>query len=239
MDQFEQNQEREIDLAELFGALRPYILHVVLVALICGMLSFLYTKLLVKPVYESSASIVVNNRRNDEGFVTTDELNSARNLANLYAIVIKSDSVMTPVLDTVNVDLTSQQLANKVSVSSVNNTSVIRIAVTDTDPNMALKYVEEIVDVAPEVIVDKVEAGSVSVISEASLPADPISPNTMMNVLIATVFGAMAIIGFVLLRYFLDRSVKSEEELERVLGLPVISVIPSLESLRGKGKWVS
>lgn len=239
MDQFEQNQEREIDLAELFGALRPYILHVVLVALICGMLSFLYTKLLVKPVYESSASIVVNNRRNDEGFVTTDELNSARNLANLYAIVIKSDSVMTPVLDTVNVDLTSQQLANKVSVSSVNNTSVIRIAVTDTDPNMALKYVEEIVDVAPEVIVDKVEAGSVSVISEASLPADPISPNTMMNVLIATVLGAMAIIGFVLLRYFLDRSVKSEEELERVLGLPVISVIPSLESLRGKGKWVS
>lgn len=236
MDQFEQNQEREIDLAELFGALRPYILHVVLVALICGMLSFLYTKLLVKPVYESSASIVVNNRRNDEGFVTTDELNSARNLANLYAIVIKSDSVMTPVLDTVNVDLTSQQLADKVSVSSVNNTSVIRIAVTDTDPNMALKYVEEIVDVAPEVIVDKVEAGSVSVISEASLPADPISPNTMMNVLIATVLGAMAIIGFVLLRYFLDRSVKSEEELERILGLPVISVIPSLESLRGKGK---
>lgn len=225
--------EEEISLSELFGIVKPYIIHIVLISIVFSLLSFIVTKALIKPVYESSATVIVNNRKNESQSITSDEINSARNLASVYGIVIKSNAVMEPVVEVMNTDITMDALSKKVSVSSVDNTQVIKISVKDTDPVLAREYTNEIIKVAPDIIVDMVEAGSVKVVSYPQISNSPISPNTKMNVLVAGMLGFMLSIGFVFVRYLLDKTFRSPQMVEDYLELPIIGVIPNIESVSG------
>lgn len=225
--------EEEISLSELFGIVKPYLIHIVLISIVFSLLSFIVTKALIKPVYESSATVIVNNRKNESQSITSDEINSARNLASVYGIVIKSNAVMEPVVEVMNTDITMDALSKKVSVSSVDNTQVIKISVKDTDPVLAREYTNEIIKVAPDIIVDMVEAGSVKVVSYPQISNSPISPNTKMNVLVAGMLGFMLSIGFVFVRYLLDKTFRSPQMVEDYLQLPIIGVIPNIESVSG------
>lgn len=226
----------EISIADLYGYVKSYIVYIVLISIIFGLGGYLYTKLMVKPVYESSATLIVNNRK-DEGSssITNDEINSAKNLANVYGIIIKSDAVMQPVVTLTESTLTSQALARKVTVTAVNNTQIIKVSVRDTNPEKARLYANEIINIAPEIIVDMVEVGSAKVVSYPQVPTSPVSPNTRMNVLIAGVMGLLLSSGFVVLRQLLDKTFKSVDDIEDELGVPVIGVIPNVDSVR-RGK---
>lgn len=225
--------EEEISLSELFGIVKPYLIHIVLISVIFSLLSFIITKTLISPVYESSATVIVNNRKGEGQSITSDELNSARNLASVYGIVIKSNAVMEPVIEEMNTDISMDDLSKKVSVTSVDNTQVIKISVKDTDPELAREYTNEIIKVAPGIIVDMVEAGSAKVVSYPQIPNNPISPNTKMNVLVAGMLGFMLSIGFVFVRYLMDKTFRSPQMVEDYLEIPIIGVIPNIESVRG------
>lgn len=232
-----ERQEEEISLVELFGVVKPYIRLIVAISIVFALLSFLYTKVIIKPVYESSATLIVNNRK-EEGnqSITNDEITSAKNLAAVYSIIIKSDAVMAPVVAETSTSLSTSQLASKVSVSAVNGTQVIKVSVRDTNPEKAKLYAEEIVTVAPQIIVDMVEAGSVKLVSNPHLPTNPISPNVKSNVLIAFALGAILSTGFVVVRHLLDRTFKAPEDVEKHLGIPVIGIIPNIASVSKGGK---
>lgn len=233
MDTKQYTNEEEISLAELFGIIKPYLIHIILISVIFSLLSFIFTKVLIDPVYESSATVIVNNRKDEGQSITSDEINSARNLASVYGIVIKSNAVMEPVVEAVNADITMDALTKKVSVSSVDNTQVIKISVKDTDPNLAREYTNEIIKVAPDIIVDMVEAGSVKVVSYPQTPTSPISPNTKMNVLVAGMLGFMVSVGFVFMRFLMDKTFRSPDSVEASLDIPVLGVIPNVESVKG------
>lgn len=229
--------EEEISLAEIFDAVKPYILHILITTVVMGILGFGYTKLLVKPVYQSSATLIVNNRRNDSGAISNDEINSAKGLASVYSIIIKSDAVMQPVVNSVDQTISSNGLANKVSVSSVNGTQIIKVSVVDTNSQKAKRYIEEILKVAPGVIAEMVEAGSVKVVSQATTPKSPVSPNVKINTLMAAMLGFVLSLGTVLAIYFFDNTFRTQEEIEKYLGVPVIGVIPNIDSVSKGGNY--
>lgn len=227
------NQEEEISLSELFGVVKPYIVHIVLVSVIFALVSFIFTKTLIDPVYESTATIIVNNRKTEGQSITSDEINSARNLASVYSIVIKSNAVMEPVIQSMNSDITMEALSKKVSVSSMDNTQVMKITVKDTDPLLAQKYNNEILKFAPDIMVDMVEAGSVKIVSYPQVSENPISPNTKMNVLVAGMLGFMLSVGFVFIRFLMDKSFRNPKAVEDYLNIPVLGVIPNVDSVKG------
>lgn len=223
----------ELGIGDIINIIKPYILHLVFVFLIFSMCSYIFTCLLIQPVYQSSATVIVNNRRKDATAITGDEINSAKNLASVYSIIIKSNAVMEPVIEELNVDLSNQDLSSKVSVSAIDNTQVIKISVTDPDREMARNYVNEIIKVAPDIIVEKVEAGDIKIVSYPQVSRAPISPNIKMNVLLSGVVGVMLSLGIVILRYFLDATFKSPKEIENALGIPLLGVIPNSDSVHG------
>lgn len=230
-------EEEEISLSELFEIVKPNLIYIILFSVILGLGSFLVTKLAIEPVYQSEATMIINNRRDDaSNAITNDEINSARNLASVYSIIIKSDAVMIPVIDSLNVDILPSELANKVSVSSVDNTQVIRISVKDTNPELAQVINQEILNVAPDIIVDMVEAGSARIVSYPQVPLNPVSPNVMMNVLVASMLGMMLSTGFVFVRHMMDKTFRTAKDVENHLGIPVIGVIPNIQSVKKGGK---
>lgn len=226
------DQEDDLSFVELYEAIKKKMILILIVGLMCGGCAFGFASVFIRPIYESSAILIVNNRRDESNqAITYDEITSAQNLAPVYSIIIKSNIVMGRLIENLSLDMTTNELASKVTVSAIDKTQVINVAVRDENPNNALLYIQEIVEVAPEIIVELVEAGSVGVASIPQLPINPVSPNVKTITIMAFVFGVMISIGVVLLGHILDRTYRLPEPLEKELGIPVIGIIPNFEQV--------
>ena len=221
-------QEYEsIDLREIFFLLKNNAISVVASTLVCAIVGFLVTTFLITPQYEASATMIVNSQQNQANAnITNDMITTSKNLVNTYGIVIKSDTVLQQVIDALNLDMTYEEMRNRVQVSAVDSTQVMRIAVQDANPAQAKAIVGKIVEIAPDIVRDAVEAGSVKVISDARVGDAPVSPNKMMNTAIAGLLGLVLSVGVVFLREMMNNTFKTDDDIQKHLGFTVLGVIP-------------
>ena len=227
----EDNQDYEtIDLLELLGVVRRHIVALLLTTVLAAAAGFAVSKFLMTPQYQASALMIVNTRQDTSANVTSDQLNSASRLVSTYSIIVKSDTVLNQVIANLGLNMTYETLASKVEVSAVDETQVMEITVTDPNPDGARQVCEQITQVAPDAILTAVEAGSVKVISAASVDPDPVSPNIPRNTAIAGVLGLVVCVGILFLRVLLDNKINTEDDVTKHLGLTVIGVIPNYEN---------
>lgn len=229
MNSMNDRNSKMISMQELFGLLRKYLLLILAAGLIGGALTFCVCRFLVAPVYEASAKMIVNSRQDQTAPVTNDQITSAQNLVDTYAIIIRSQPVLDPVIQTLNLPTTFEKLAAKVSVTPVNETQVMKIAMQSKDPAEALQIVQEIVSICPDIIIDAVEAGSVKTIEPAYLASKPVAPHTNLFTLLAAFLCMFAVIVVVIIRFLTDNTYKTEMDLRIDLELPVLGVIPDYE----------
>ena len=223
----------DVSLNELFEIVKPHLLKAILIAIIFALTAFIGTKLLIKPTYQSSAIMIVNNKRNEDSqSVSNDEITSARNLAQVYSVIIKSDAVMQIAATKIGDGITAEEIAKKVSVTSVNNTQLLQVSVKDHNPVFAQQIANEIVTVAPPVLDEMVSAGNAKIVTYPQIPNNPIAPNTKMITIIGGTFGFIMVLGYVLLRNLLDRTFKTTDDIEKELGLPVLGVIPNISGVK-------
>lgn len=227
----EENQDYEtIDLLELLGVVRRHIVALLLTTVLAAAAGFAVSKFLMTPQYQASALMIVNTRQDTTANVTSDQLNSASKLVSTYSIIVKSDTVLNQVIANLGLNMSYETLAGKVGVAAVDDTQVMEITVTDANPDGARQVCEQITQVAPDAILTAVEAGSVKVISAASVDPDPVSPNVMRNTAIAGVLGLVVCLGVLFLQVLLDNKINTEEDVTKQLGLNVIGVIPDYEN---------
>ena len=227
----EDNQDYEtIDLLELLGVVRRHIVALLLTTVLAAADGFAVSKFLMTPQYQASALMIVNTRQDTTANVTSDQLNSASKLVSTYSIIVKSDTVLNQVIANLGLNMSYETLAGKVGVAAVDDTQVMEITVTDANPDGARQVCEQITQVAPDAILTAVEAGSVKVISAASVDPDPVSPNVMRNTAIAGVLGLVVCLGVLFLQVLLDNKINTEEDVTKQLGLNVIGVIPDYEN---------
>lgn len=221
--------EKSISIQELFVLVKRYLVLVLVVGLIAGLLTYFVCNVVVAPVYEASAKMIVNSRQEQTGSVTNDQITSAQKLVDTYAIIIRSQPVLEPVIENLGLEMDVEKLAKKVTVTSVNDTQVMQIAVQSTDREQALQIVEQIVAVCPDIIIEAVEAGSVKTIEPARLRKEPVSPKTNLFTVVAAFLAMVMVLILLILRHLLDNTYKSEMDLRNDLELPVLGVIPDYE----------
>ena len=217
-----------IDLLEVLNAVRQHLLAVILTTVILAAAGFGVSKFLITPQYEASALMIVNTRQDTTSNVTSDQINSATKLVSTYSIIIKSDTVLQQVIDNLGLSLTYEKLAERVTVSAVDDTQVMKITVRSDNPEWARQVCEQITVVSPDVILESVEAGSVKVISSAAVNPTPVSPN------VGGVLGLVISVGIILLAVLLDNKIHTEDDIAKYLDLAVVGVIP--ENQGGKKK---
>lgn len=224
------NEENEvIDLTEILSAVRQHLLELIFVTLVAALVGFTVSKFLMTPKYDSSALMIVNTRQDVNANVTSDQINSATKLVSTYSIIIKSDTVLQQVIDNLGLNLTYAQLNKRVTVAAVDGTQVMKITVQSDSPEWARQVCEQIITVAPDVIKEAVEAGSVKVISNASLATDPVSPNIKKNTMLAAAVGFVLVIGIIVLQVLLDNKINTEEDVTKYLDMTVLGVIPQYD----------
>ena len=222
-------QEYDFSVLELLMALKEKAVAIAAVGLVCALLGYLGSAFLIPHKYEASIDMIVNTKTELTVGITNDNIASAQSLVDTYAIIIKSNKVLNQVIDDLKLGYSYQELYEKVHVDAINNTQVMKIAVQETDPELAKEIAETIALVAPDIIVDAVEAGSCKVISQVECSEDPVSPNVLFNTAVLCFLGLLVSVGVVVLKELLQDSIADEQDVQRKLGLPVLSVIPSVE----------
>ena len=227
----EQKNEKEIDLRFIFEILKKNIIPLVLVTVIVGAMSFFGSMLFIPKQYEADAMLIVNNKQTDNQGVGSGEIIAAQNLAEVYSIIIKSDTVLQQVIDDLKLNMTYEQLYKAISVSSVDSTQVISVKMRSTDADFAKKIIADVVKVAPPIIADKVEAGSVKVISEARISnnGNPVSPNLTKNAMFGAVIGFVITLAVVFIKAFFRNTLKTENDITNTLGIPLLGIIPEID----------
>lgn len=224
------NEENEvIDLTEILSAVRQHLLELIFVTLVAALVGFTASKFLMNPKYDSSALMIVNTRQDVNANVTSDQINSATKLVSTYSIIIKSDTVLQQVIDNLGLNLTYAKLNKRVTVAAVDDTQVMKITVQSDSPEWARQVCEQIITVAPDVIKEAVEAGSVKVISNPSLATEPVSPNIMKNTMLAAAVGFVLVIGIIVLQVLLDNKINTEKDVTKYLDMTVLGVIPQYD----------
>lgn len=230
------NKELEIDLSTLLKVITKHIIPIILVTVLFGVGNFVWTKYFVAKEYKASAMIIVNNRSGESTGFNSAEITAAQDLADVYSIIIKSDTVINKVIKNLKLDMTYEHLKNSITVSPVNSTQVIEISMTGNDASMCKKVVGEVVKVSKPVISDIVGNGSdkdssVKEISKASIAnnGNPVAPSATKNAALAALVGFVLVMAVIIVKEFFNKKFKSEADITAVLNLPVIGCIPVVE----------
>ncbi|MEG0304789.1 MAG: Wzz/FepE/Etk N-terminal domain-containing protein [Oscillospiraceae bacterium] len=225
-----------IDLREIFYLIKDNFIKIILSVFGCAAAGLLITLFLLTPQYEAKADLIVNNGANQSAVITYDQINSAKQLVGPSIIILKSDTVLDKVIKNLKLntvegmeDITAESLAKMVNVVGVDSTQVLRITVRHPDAKIAEGIVQEIVTLAPDMIVNTIKAGSVEVISAPRAQEKPVSPKKTTNTLIAGIFGLVASVGFVILKEMLNNTISDDVDIQKHLGLTVLGVIPRIE----------
>jgi len=230
MEEKESVRESEIDLRAVLMLLKRHLAFLIIMSVLFGAASYLFSKFFLKKEYEAKATIIINNLSDDQTTVNTGEMSAAESMADLYSIIIRSDIVLQDVINTKKLNMSYEELRSKVSATS--NNQIVTISMRSTDAQEAKSIVQCIVDTAPPVIVDLVEAGSVGRIDDAKISnnGNPVSPNTRRNALLGTAVGLVLALAFVFLRELTNNTFKTEEDITNVLKIPVLGMIPSIDT---------
>lgn len=223
-------QYSEFDLAELFTLLREKFAVIFAAALGCGLLAMGFTFCFVTPQYEADVNMIVNTKQSDTAMMTNDNITSAKNLVDTYAIIIKSNIVLEQVIERLEMDMNYDAIYEKIDVSPIDDTQIMKITARDADPERAMRIVQTISEIAPPVIAEAVEFGSCKAVSKVKVDSAPVSPNIPKVTLIAAFLGMVLSIAVVLLKELLNDTVLDEDDVYNKLDLPTLGMIPSLET---------
>jgi capsular polysaccharide biosynthesis protein len=224
-----ESDEIVIDLWQIVYVLWKHAVWILLVAVLCADVGFAAAAFVIHPTYSASADMIVNNKQNaatQTGDVTTSDLSASSTLVSTYSVILKSHTVLGQVIDQLGLPYTYDQLAGMISVSTVNNTQVMRITVRCGDSQTALEIVSKLVEIAPRVIVDKAEVGSVKTVDEPWTSGKIVSPSKKKYALAGFAAGFLAMCAIFILRELLNNTYKTEADITKDLGLPVLGVIP-------------
>lgn len=225
-------EEQELSLVECWQVLKKRWKLVVIIPVIAALLSGIVSFFVLKPVYQASTTLIVGQKPSDSSMRQAMELLeynillANKQLAKTYGTIAKSRTVEEKVIKDYNLPLTRGQLDQKISVNNVKDTEVLEITVTDHDPQLAADIANAMAAEFTKAVIEIKKVDSVSIIDEAIAPNNPVKPNKKLNVLIAFAVGLMVSVGLAFLLEFLDNTIKNERDVEEVLGLPILALIP-------------
>ncbi|MBE6164499.1 MAG: capsular biosynthesis protein CpsC [Streptococcus gallolyticus] len=224
------NASIEIDVLYLLRKLWGRKFFIIFIALAVGIVALLGSIFFIKPKYTSTTRIYVVSRSSDSS-LTNQDLQAGSYLVNDYKEVITSNEVLSSVIDQENLSLSTSELSNMISVSIPTDTRVISISVEDTDAQEASDIANTIREVAAEKIKSVTKVDDVTTLEAAEVASKPSSPNIKRNAALgALVGGFLAIVGILVLEVLDDR-VRRPEDVEEVLGMTLLGVVPDIDKL--------
>ena len=217
----------EINIRDFLNYLKKYVLVIVAVALVLIIGVFIYDKSIKKPLYTTYTTIILtkSNETQTGTTITQNDILLNQKLVETYSKIIKSKLVLEQVISETGVTYTAEELSENVSVEAYENTEMLKISVTDQDPELAANIANSIAQVFSGEIAKIYQINNISVVDVAVTPEE-VSNNTLKrDLLIALFISIFGTIGVVFVVYYFDDTVKLTDNLEEEIGMPVVAKV--------------
>lgn len=197
---------------------------VVLAALGAGAV---YTWLIAEPQYEASTQILVTPATSGEQAPASEDWQSSRELVNTYNTLLTSPAIIEPAAQKLGAARTEEDVQRQLTVTTENESQIATVSVRDADPEAAVAIVNTVTETFEQKVPSIMNVDNVSILSKAELKdaAQPVSPQPLLHLAVALFGGSLGGLGLILLLEIMNNKIKTEEELEAVLGLPILGSV--------------
>lgn len=235
MENQKRNDEIEIDLLEVFHILISRSWLILSAGFFLAIVCFAISRFVLTPTYKSTTKIYILNKSESQS-VTYSDVQMGTQLTKDYAELISSRYVLEEVIQTLSLEEDYDELRDMVSVDTPTDTRIVSITVENVDPIQAMNIANCIREVASNHIQNVMDIEAVNVVETANMPMEKAGPNVTMWTLAGGAIGVFLLCVIILIRYLLDDTIKSSEDVEKYLGLSTLALIPVMEEENGKKK---
>lgn len=227
--------EQEIDLIELSKKIGKHLPMIIIFSIIVGAASFLLSKFVITPKYDSNTTMIVSNSNqnndpnNPQANVELGQIQANKALISTYSEIVKSKGIAERVINNLGLDMDYEEFSSKVSIEPVKDTQIISVKVVDTIPERAMDIANETANIFKSSIGEIMNVDNVQILDGAILPEEASSPNIKKNTAIGIILGFVLGVAVVLFKEIADSSVKSSEEVTEYFDIPVIGIVPDSE----------
>ena len=222
----------EIDLKELFEFIKAKLNILLIVTFSICLIGCVYGLFIQKPMYRSYTTVILGSNEsgstNNVG-ITQSDVTLNKNLVDTYAEIVRSRRVLDQVIKELKLDLTYEDLHDMVSVSALNNTEIIKITVTNLDGKMAKNIANVTANYFADEVVDLYNMNNVNILDEAIESTKPYNINVIKQVIIYFMIGFIVAAGVLFVIYYFDRTLKSTEQIEQKIKLPILGSVEIFE----------
>ena len=228
-----ENNIVEIDVFHLLKILWKRKFLIALVAFVTGTVAFAYSSFIVKPEFTSTTRIyVVNRNQGDKPGLTNQDLQAGSYLVKDYREIILSQDVLEKVITDLKLDFSPKALSDKIKVTVPVDTRIVSISVTDRAPEEASRIANSLREVAAQKIISVTRVSDVTTLEEARPATSPSSPNIRAISIVSLLAGAVVTIIIILMMELLDTRVKRSEDIEDVMQIALLGIVPNLDKLK-------
>ena len=221
--------EETISLKDIFNIIKKRLFLIVSLTMLGAIIAGVVSYFVLTPVYQASTQILVNKQDTEKDIIGEQDIRANLQLINTYNVIINSPFILEKVIENLDLNVTSSELSEQISISNAEDSQVIEISVKDEQHFRAVDIANMIAEVFQQEVpaLMNISKGNVNILSPATHLDSPghVSPNEKMNIAIAAVIGLMVGVGLAFLLEYLDTTVKSEADVEELLGLPIIGIV--------------
>lgn len=225
----------ELDLKELFSIFWNRKLEIILITLIAIVIGIIYSYFFVTPKYKSSTTLVLaqtskSGEQSGEESITQTDLTLNSKLVSTYSEIMTTKSVLSEVVESLDIPgLNESKIKNNISVQTVKDTEVIEITIQNEDPNYAAQIANKLAEVFSKKIVEVYNISNVYILDRAEPDNNPSNVNHIKDIIIFAFIGIVISVVVVLILNMLDTTIKTEQDVENLTGLLVLSSIPDYD----------
>ena len=222
MYELENDDEIEIDLRELFLALKKKIVWILLTTIVFAGAAGLITKFAMTPVYSSSAQLYVMSK---SGISQLTDLTMGTQLTQDYMVIVKTRPVLEQVINDLKLDMDYKELSEKITVS-------------DNDPELAKNITQDLAEVTSKTVAEKMDVKSPTIIENAYKSEQPDSPSLKKNVAIGAILGFILMAAAIMIQYLMNDTILKEDDIEKYLGINTLAQLPLVKGTSKRTKKV-
>ena len=228
-----ENKEIAIDVVQLFKILWKKKIAIILTAIVAALVAFGVSSFVLTPEYSSTTRIyVVNRNQSENAGLTNQDLQAGTYLVKDYKEIILSQDVLEKVISNLKLEKTVKGLSKKIQVTVPVDTRIVSITVKNAQPEEASRIANALREVAAEKIISVTRVSDVTTLEEARPALTPSSPNIRRNTALAFLVGGAVMVVSILLLELLDDRVKRPEDVEEVMHVALLGIVPDLNKLK-------
>ena len=224
----DKNEDVEIDLVEIWQVIKKQFGLLVVIVILCAILAGVISKFFIAPKYTSSSTIFLTPSISESGVVDYTSQTSNEKLVNNVMALLVQDNILSEVAKQTGME-SVEELRDQIEVSNDTNTTLVKVEATTLDPKLSKNIVNSMVNVFIDTMQENLNLKNIEIVDKAKLSYEPSGPNIKKNILIGAAAGFVIDALIVVLKVLTNTRLKSKEEAEKYLNLPVFCELPVIK----------